>query len=163
MYFFKQQGLYSHVSGGKGANCCNLLQFVLLIFIIPVANDIVCKWLKKSHINSDKLQYRHSLLFGWETYRKSCWLGKWDCVVQNANINADLLNLWEPRRMNSNTGYWRFYAGKKKCLWLEISSWGIKECGGRITDLVQENRLRLRKTKIKRDLARGWNALNPCK
>lgn len=47
---------------------------------------------------------------------------------------------------------------KKKCLWLEISSGGIKECGGRITDLIQENRLRFRKTKIKRDLARCWNA-----
>lgn len=51
-----------------------------------------------------------------------------------------------------------FIQKKKKCLWLEISSWGIKECGGRITDLVQENRLRLRKTKIKRDFARRWNA-----
>ena len=47
---------------------------------------------------------------------------------------------------------------KIKCLWLEINSWGIKECGGRITDLVQENRLRLRKSKIIRDLARRWNA-----
>ena len=47
---------------------------------------------------------------------------------------------------------------EKKCPWLKISSGGIKDWGGRITDLVQENRLRFRKTKIKRDLARCWNA-----
>lgn len=47
---------------------------------------------------------------------------------------------------------------EKKCLWLKISWGGIKDWGGRITDLAQENRLRFRKTKIKRDLARCWNA-----
>lgn len=46
----------------------------------------------------------------------------------------------------------------EKGLRLEISSRGRKECGDRITDLVQENRLRLRNTKIKRDLANVWNA-----
>lgn len=51
--------------------------------------------------------------------------------------------------MNSNTGYFRFYAGTK-CLGLEINSQGIKECGSRITDLGQENRFRLRKTDKKR-------------
>lgn len=47
---------------------------------------------------------------------------------------------------------------EKKCLWLEISSWGNKGMWRQNHRLSTGNRLRLRKTKIKRDLPKGWNA-----
>lgn len=59
--------------------------------------------------------------------------------------------------MNSNTGYCKFYSGKKMPE-IRDKFTGSKRMQRQNYRLGTGNRLRLSKTKIKRDLARGCNA-----